>query len=65
MDDMYKYYAVNRKRGLYPLPASVQKKWNKNYHSILKWLLEIEVLKESGYGYDPKRGICKWYYIHI
>lgn len=46
MDDMYKYYAVTRKKELYPLLYSVQERWNKNYHSILKWLLKIEELKD-------------------
>ncbi len=65
MDDMYPYYAVNCNKGLYPLPSSVQHSWNKNYHSLLPWLLEIGILKESGLGYSAQRGICKYYYINI
>lgn len=65
MNDMYPFYAVNRKQGLYPLPTSVQENWNKKYHLHLSWLTEIGILKESEYGYNPYTGRCKYYQINL
>lgn len=64
-DSKYPYYAVNRKKGLYPLPSSKQKEWNKNYNSLLPWLKEIGILEESDFSYSPRNRICKYYQINV
>lgn len=65
MIDMYPYYAINRKKGFYPLPSILQEKWNKNYNTLLPWLKEIGILKESPFPYSSTLHICKYYEIHI
>jgi len=62
-DYMYPFYRNNRKQGLYPLPALMMQRWNKRYYEILNILIDIDFLRPSGYKYNPKMNICKYYWI--
>ena len=46
------------------LTSNLLKKWNKNYRSILTWLLSIGLLEESGHSYSPHHHVCKHYFIN-
>jgi len=64
----YKYYYKNRKEGYYPLPRNLLNKWNKRYNELLPFLIELEILEPSPYGYwADKTGansVVKYYSIN-
>lgn len=61
-DDAYPYYAVNRNSGLYPLPSALLERWNKNYVSMLRWLISAGVLTDAS-AYSPRQHVCRYYRI--
>jgi hypothetical protein len=59
----YRFYLYNRKRGYYPLPFSMMRKWNHRYHEIVQFLLEIKFLEIAPFSYSASNHICKYYRI--
>lgn len=67
-DFLYRYYRHNRRRGLYPLPSSMLKRWGgfRYYREIIDWLESVGVLSASeGFDYSSFLGVCRYYRIQL
>lgn len=70
----YSGYALNRKRGLYPLPIAVLRKWNGQPKTIMAWLTELRVLSidrdyhvgnPDSESWHTKQGVCRYYHVNL
>ena len=64
-DSLYPYYRINRKRGYYPLPASVQTSWTKQCHVYRRLLLQAKYLEPAPFKPSARAHICKYYRILV
>lgn len=60
---LYPYFGKNLREGYYPLPRSLLRAIDPNYHRFLPVLTDAGFLEESPYQYVPNAGISKYYKI--
>ena len=65
IDDQNPFYYKNRLEGFYPLPSKLLQIWNRNYKSIIDWLIKLDILSNSPYPFSPNGKICKYYKINL
>lgn len=62
-DYLYRFYRYNRKRGFYPLPFAMLRRWNFRYYELTAWLCEVGLLEAAPFGYSADLNVCRYFRI--
>jgi len=62
---LYPYFAANTRKGYTPLPWTVLRRIDANYHRFLPFLIASGFLVKAPFQYVPGAGICNYYRICI
>ena len=62
---LYPYFSKNTREGFTPLPQSVLRRIDANYHRFFPFLIASGFLEKAPYQYVPGAGICNYYRLRL